>query len=202
MKLGFTLAEVLVTLGIIGVVSAMTLPTLVKNHQRQVYVTQLHKAYNDLTQAVDSYTTSKNAVNLNEAGGMTDAESVKRFVQNEFKVVKFCSATEPCFASSYKLLDGSSVDDLGESFIENAFVTPAGYVMSIDPGWIVMVDINGQAGPNIMGRDFFTMVLDPVHNTVGSNANDVDKDDLMDMCQTQGVGCFTLIQNAGWKMDY
>ena len=48
MKHGFTLAEVLVTLGIIGVVSAMTLPTLVKNHQRQVYVTQLQKVYKDL----------------------------------------------------------------------------------------------------------------------------------------------------------
>ena len=52
MKHGFTLAEVLVTLGIIGVVSAMTLPTLVKNHQRQVYVTQLQKVYNELSQAL------------------------------------------------------------------------------------------------------------------------------------------------------
>ena len=42
-KLGFTLAEVLVTLGIIGVVSAMTVPTLMQNYQRQSYVTQLHK---------------------------------------------------------------------------------------------------------------------------------------------------------------
>ena len=35
----FTLAEVLVTLGIIGVVSAMTVPTLMQNYQRQSYVT-------------------------------------------------------------------------------------------------------------------------------------------------------------------
>lgn len=33
---GFTLAEVLVTLGIIGVVSAMTVPTLMQNYQRKV----------------------------------------------------------------------------------------------------------------------------------------------------------------------
>lgn len=36
---GFTLAEVLVTLGIIGVVSAMTVPSLMQNYQRQSYVT-------------------------------------------------------------------------------------------------------------------------------------------------------------------
>ena len=41
-KSAFTLAEVLVTLGIIGVVSAMTVPSLMQNYQRQSYVTQLH----------------------------------------------------------------------------------------------------------------------------------------------------------------
>ena len=44
-KAAFTLAEVLITLGIIGVVAALTLPTLIQNHQKQVYVTQLKKAY-------------------------------------------------------------------------------------------------------------------------------------------------------------
>ena len=45
-KSAFTLAEVLITLGIIGVVAAMTLPTLIQQHQKQVYVTQLQKAVN------------------------------------------------------------------------------------------------------------------------------------------------------------
>ena len=35
MKKGFTLAEVLITLGIIGVVAAMTMPTLIQNHQKR-----------------------------------------------------------------------------------------------------------------------------------------------------------------------
>ena len=52
---GFTLAEVLVTLGIIGVVSAMTVPTLMQNYQRQSYVTQLHKVYNEVSQAMVQY---------------------------------------------------------------------------------------------------------------------------------------------------
>ena len=43
-KNAFTLAEVLITLGIIGVVAAMTLPTLIQNHQKQVYVNGLKKA--------------------------------------------------------------------------------------------------------------------------------------------------------------
>ena len=47
-KFAFTLAEVLITLGIIGVVAAITLPTLIKNYQKHVYVTQLKKVVNTL----------------------------------------------------------------------------------------------------------------------------------------------------------
>ena len=62
----FTLAEVLVTLGIIGVVSAMTVPTLMQNYQRQSYVTQLHKVYNEMSQVFQQMMTDRNALNLKE----------------------------------------------------------------------------------------------------------------------------------------
>lgn len=61
--MGFTLAEVLVTLGIIGVVSAMTVPTLMQNYQRQSYVTQLHKVYNEFSQAAERYKNDNNYLN-------------------------------------------------------------------------------------------------------------------------------------------
>ena len=48
----FTLAEVLITLGIIGVVAAMTLPTLIQQHQKQVYVTGLKKGVNTVQNMV------------------------------------------------------------------------------------------------------------------------------------------------------
>ncbi len=47
-KIGFTLAEVLITLGIIGVVAALTIPTLVNNYQKKTYVTGLQRAYAQL----------------------------------------------------------------------------------------------------------------------------------------------------------
>lgn len=45
MKKGFTLAEVLITLGIIGVVAAMTLPTLVQKYQDKADHSHLQKVY-------------------------------------------------------------------------------------------------------------------------------------------------------------
>ena len=51
-KAGFTLAEVLITLGIIGIVAAMTIPGLIAKHQKIVTATQLKKAYTTLAQAL------------------------------------------------------------------------------------------------------------------------------------------------------
>lgn len=47
----FTLAEVLITLGIIGVVAAMTLPMLIGNYKNQIYATQLKKSVNTIENA-------------------------------------------------------------------------------------------------------------------------------------------------------
>ncbi len=52
-RIAFTLAEVLITLGIIGVVAAMTLPTLIANYQKQVTLAKLKKAYSVLSQVLE-----------------------------------------------------------------------------------------------------------------------------------------------------
>ena len=51
-SLGFTLAEVLITLGIIGVVAAMTMPTLINSTQGAQYKAAFKKALSALSQAV------------------------------------------------------------------------------------------------------------------------------------------------------
>ena len=50
---GFTLAEVLITLGIIEVVAAITIPTLINNHKSVQLRAQLNKTYSTLLQAVN-----------------------------------------------------------------------------------------------------------------------------------------------------
>ena len=48
MKKAFTLAEVLVTLGIIGVVVALTLPAVIANYRKKEYVSILKQSYSVL----------------------------------------------------------------------------------------------------------------------------------------------------------
>ena len=50
-KAAFTLAEVLITLGIIGIVAAMTLPTLIADYQKKVVETRLISFYSKINQA-------------------------------------------------------------------------------------------------------------------------------------------------------
>ena len=67
----------------------MTVPTLMQNHQRKTYVTQLHKVYNEFSQALLLYQTDKNALNLREAG-LNSQDELNAFIKSYFKVVKEC----------------------------------------------------------------------------------------------------------------
>ena len=170
-RFGFTLAEVLVTLGIIGVVSAMTVPSLMQNHQRKTYVTQLHKVYNEVQQASLQYMTDKNAINLREAG-LTSRSAMLEFLTKYFKVVQQCeegSVRTPCFAPSYKSIDGTDIGDVGSWGSAACITLASGAAIMIDYPSLysstvdgiksyyghILIDINGAQGPNIAGRDLF-----------------------------------------------
>ena len=50
-KQAFTLAEVLITLAIVGVIAALTIPNLMKNYQTHIFKTAYKQAYSDINQA-------------------------------------------------------------------------------------------------------------------------------------------------------
>ena len=216
----FTLAEVLVTLGIIGVVSAMTVPTLMQNYQRQSYVTQLHKVYNETTQAALRYVTDRNALNMKEAG-MTSTDAAVNFVNTYFKVVNDCGTNaSPCFASEYKRMNGTSMGNLFNggmrkfSLASGASISVAGFS---NGNMSIYVDVNGQKGPNIVGRDTFPMVLYKngiVDEGDGTEATDAvtppisadRREEIYNSwCNATGGmwwGCMGKIMNDNWQMTY
>ncbi len=60
---GFTLAEILITLGIIGVVAAMTLPTLVTKYKDKILVSQAKKLYSETFNGIKMYTAKNYCAN-------------------------------------------------------------------------------------------------------------------------------------------
>ena len=215
MKKGFTLAEVLVTLAIIGVVAAMTVPTLMQNYQKKSYVTQLHKVYNELNQVLVMYQTDKNAINLTEAG-LTSTAALQNLVTSYMKVVSTCdSVTTPCFASEYSYLNGSKISSSSYTSNAKSYVLASG--ASIRPIYSkpstykianILVDINGPQGPNISGRDFFFLylysngMLDDGPDNTSNNAPLTKEQREASNCQTSLNGCFGKILNDNWEMNY
>ena len=77
-KIAFTLAEVLITLGIIGVVAALTLPSVIQNYKKQVTVSQLKKAYSTLGQVAQK-AFADNGPAVFEEGAELKGDDVKTF---------------------------------------------------------------------------------------------------------------------------
>ena len=212
-KYAFTLAEVLVTLGIIGVVSAMTVPSLMQNYQRQSYVTQLHKVYNETNQALVQYINDSNAINLSEAGLNSNA-AAETFMKKYFRIVQTCDSTANCFSDNYKSLSGADYSGVMDKNVK-AFILANGasirfnYAKSGDKLYNVAVDINGLKGPNIHGRDLFFMFIynNGLIDDRGESApmtEDARNTAYEEKCQKVSNigGCFGKILNDNWEMTY
>src|SRR5574344_80285 len=66
-KKGFTLAEVLITVGIIGVVAAITMPSLMSGWQNKAYSTMAHRFYSLYNQAIETMIKDDMAINITES---------------------------------------------------------------------------------------------------------------------------------------
>ena len=177
--LAFTLAEVLITLGIIGVVASLTIPALLANSEKQTIVSKVKEAYSILSQATQKTN--------NDCGGdisgcitsstaNTDNDDNARFqVADNYKknlsLSKDCTnTTTGCFANvMYKWLDNSTpfANINTANFLANGkFILSNG--MSIAFDWNatasdyfdIYVDINGEQGPNMLGKDTFLFLYD------------------------------------------
>ena len=99
-KAAFTLAEVLITLGIIGVVAAMTLPVLIQKHQKKVTVTKLKKAYTTIANAFNMAAAEHGNIDgILPIGAKVVAEDVKSFF-NDY-LFKYLSNPTMLSASYY-----------------------------------------------------------------------------------------------------
>ena len=120
-KLGFTLAEVLITLGIIGIVAAMTIPTLIAKYQERQTVSQLTKVYSTLASAyqmmqaeygtVDTWgMKATNTGEVDEDGDTIYDHSAQNLISERLRkylrVAKQCEKGKICFPGASYTLDG------------------------------------------------------------------------------------------------
>ncbi len=119
---GFTLAEVLITLGIIGAVAAITIPSLMTAYNKHVIETKLFKIHSTVMQAVKmAQANNGGAIDLNdvptEAGNVNGFSRAKsKAVFDEYFAPVFTSATEyhPTVLRNVYSADGSTRLEAGD----------------------------------------------------------------------------------------
>ncbi len=176
----FTLAEVLITLGIIGVVAAMTLPTLIQNHQKNVMLNRLKQSYAQVQTAVDTYAASIDGLPIGQwgCGGSADGVDYSQggCLHLAFKPIATRMFPPPdrwehtyCYEGReykpYTTLNGSAFREGHFASIRSwSFTLPNGacvawfkYAHSGDDRGKLNIDIDGSySGENRLGRDLFT----------------------------------------------
>lgn len=183
-KYGFTLAEVLITLGIIGVVAAMTLPTLIQKQQEKVRVNQLKKAYTVFSQVflrVVAENGPAESWDIGTADSAAGAQKLYNLFKQHLLKVKDCGSEHGCFYNgTYKALNGPSyawqpsthsvyargILADGTSFLFWSAGSGCNFDDSADGTGkfsktcgSIYVDINGSKPPNQAGIDYFLLLI-------------------------------------------
>lgn len=228
MKKGFTLAEVLITLGVIGVVAAITMPVLVKNYKKHVTEKRLLRVYTTIEQALKMSDATYGDLSTKQFAG------VQTSIENNSKIVNTCIM--PYLSSAkiksipygqvWKTFGYKDIKDFPATWTYNgpAIILKTGEILAFyTQGGVsgasvltIGVDINGTKGPNKIGIDGFNMAI-PLYNgmllmrgekTTKGNSLDFNVinslETIINNCKNTGDTCGAWIKQNGWKIpdDY
>ena len=198
-KNGFTLAEVLITLVIVGVIAALTIPTVVNNTKKQEYVTKLKKTYSSLAQATNLIISEYGNPRADIGGWAFSSDNVFDLYKNKLIKSKECNGASGCMqqidaTGGVMYLNGNSYEpanfNAGSNYkklilsdgVQIAFLKVRDDCSRMDWGvsnWCIeiTVDVNGEKQPNQWGRDWYRfMVTEEGLKPAGAEAaNDCNK---------------------------
>lgn len=174
-KPAFTLAEVLITLGIIGIVAAMTIPTLIQKNFEKQTVTKLRETQSILAQtlrmAEEEYGDPTGwGIKNDEASAIKIANYLKPF----FKIATDCGTKDTKYAcvtkNSYKQLSGTNHGEYAISrsdcykiaLLNGSSIWWRGPYSNEIPDKMITfwIDVNGKTQPNVYGKDLFVFVYE------------------------------------------
>lgn len=174
---GFTLAELLIVIGVVGIIAESTIPVIINNFNTKVTVVALKKTYSMLssayTLAVQENGTPENwSLSLDSTGAINAANKLIPYLN----ILKNCQTASGCFPSvQYKQLNGVSSSStkydtltsyakiqlqdgtsiLFSNLSSDCTATKGSTLALQNVCTVIYVDINGFKPPNQYGVDFF-----------------------------------------------
>ena len=175
----FTLAEVLITIGIIGVVAALTIPTLVNNYQTKSWATFADVFQKKLTESVRTMNVQGK---LGKYARYNTTEGFVEELQKHFKINKVCNNDElmQCFENSITMndekIDMSRVktskhfgqDDWNTNILGLQFANGVTGLIAYNPNCV-----SNPTDNTITGEDCYALLYD---TSAFSNPNELGKD--------------------------
>lgn len=164
----FTLAEVLITLGIIGVVAALTMPALIAKYQEKALETQYAKAKTVLANGYKLMMAKKeifkveNLPILNDCNSMTEKACMSKEHREAFnKVTDSASNFDTVqLPKDYTIQGKEQKSPFNWDDVPYIFVTTDGMTYGISPdedlkSFSVVTDVNGMKNPNTVKKDLY-----------------------------------------------
>lgn len=172
MKKGFTMAEVLITLGVIGIVASMTMPMLIAKHRSKVLEAYFKRRYSELSQAILNI---KQRHEISIYGNLTGS-TLQLYIAEQFQGAKIGGYLYPLNANAqiqkigfslpvYKTYNkegsfAAAMLDDGSVIVNQEFFIFINTDMNDSTNIQLILDINGLKGPNIAGYDLFLFRID------------------------------------------
>lgn len=229
--MAFTLAEVLIVVGIIGIVAEMVVPDVVFNAQKQVYVARLEKIMSVLSSGFKLIMANSSCSDMVCTGIMDpSAANVVDNIQNTnvFRIAKVCHLNETgCYDISAAYLNKTAMPSslitrpskivFMDGSVETLYNTSSNCSNSAGNNKYSQVcildgiiDVNGISPPNTAGKDMFFYYLSKDGLILPAGLNDDTKYNYWNTiggannCLGDGTGnsCFGRIMEKGWQMDY
>ena len=170
----FSLAEVLVTLAVIGILVVLTIPTLMQNINDNQYKTAGKKAYYDLNQVITRMVKDKGTLKdyIGVAGSFYPA--FKEYYEEMIGCGLSGCVISTDTSTVYKTYSGNPaftwLFDEGQLIGKNGMFIMIQNSEDKDLTIIISVDVNGyKKGPNVLGKDVFTFqIVDDVLKPMGA----------------------------------
>ncbi len=160
----FTLAEILITIGIVGVVARLTLPALTQNVLEQTAASSLGKAINTLELVNEKILLDGNsrslgyALRLNKTNpsGREYLSALPNYLNGTYRNKRVNLNGANSNRDTFTTKDGIMFVDKSHSW--GGIANRPKYSNASGQGYVI--DINGQKGPNKYGKDQFVVIID------------------------------------------
>ena len=197
-KFGFTLAEVLITLGVIGIVAALTLPALITKYKEKEASARLKKFYSTMQQAILLSENDNGPIEYWEKASMARDEN-GNFDQEANN--KIAEEFFDQYLSKYINIVKRGYTKRNNRNLFQIYLTDGVSVIIGNGGCLdFLVDTNGDKKPNFLGYDKFVFLLclnnKPAFNTYDSTLN---KQEAISKCKTTPKYCSRALQLNNWE---